>query len=460
MNLTRRSFIETAAGTAAAFATPGCATAALDAAAPVDIITKTHFAKPGEKIRMGFIGSGGRGGANLNEFFTLGEEIVALCDVDAPRLDAAAKKISARCPRARRYRDWRDLLDKEKDLDAVVVSTPDHMHAAAAIAAMKRGLHVYVEKPLVRTFFEAERFRKVAEACGVVTQMGNNGNGTDGQRRNIEILQSGVLGDISEIHVTTDRPIWPQAINRPEGSDTIPDTFDWNLWLGVAPKRPFKKGVYHGFKWRGWFDFGTGAMGDIACHAMSFFWRGLALERVISVETIKTTPQFAETYPAATTVKLVVTSARQKKPVEIYWYDGKTGPDEATARRLTDGVMSSLGGCTIVGANGVFRGGTLMMKGERKFVRWQDHPATRDLPVTLPRVKNHHWEFAEAVRGGPKPFSHIDHSVPLTEAVLLGCISQRVPGKLVWDAAKGRFANNAEANALLVPYVRPGWEIG
>ena len=460
MELTRRSFIETAAGTAAAFAVPGCATAALDLAAPVDIIAKTHFAKPGEKIRMGFIGSGGRGGANLNEFFTLGEEIVALCDVDSTRLDAAAKRISARCPKARRYRDWRELLDKEKDLDAVVVSTPDHMHAAAAIAAMKRGLHVYVEKPLVRTFFEAERFRKVAEACGVVTQMGNNGNGTDGQRRNIEILQSGVLGEVSEIHVTTDRPIWPQAINRPEGSDTIPDTFDWNLWLGVAPKRPFKKGVYHAFKWRGWFDFGTGAMGDIACHSMSFFWRGLALERVLSVETIKTTPRFSETYPAATTVRLVVTSKRQKKPVEIYWYDGKTGPDEATARRLTDGVMSSLGGCTVVGENGVFRGGTLMMKGERKFVRWQDHPATRDLPVTLPRVKNHHWEFAEAVRGGANPFSHVDHSVPLTEAVLLGCISQRIPGKLVWDAAKCRFANSEEANALLVPYIRPGWQLG
>ena len=188
MQQTRRSFLETAAGAAAAFAVPGCATAALDPAAPVDILTKTHFAKPGEKIRMGFIGTGGRGGANLNEFFTLGEEIVALCDVDAPRLDEAAKRISARCPKARRYRDWRELLDKEIDLDAVVVSTPDHMHAAAAIAAMKRGLHVYVEKPLVRTFFEAERFRKVAETCGVVTQMGNNGNGTDAQRRNIETI--------------------------------------------------------------------------------------------------------------------------------------------------------------------------------------------------------------------------------------------------------------------------------
>ena len=463
MQQTRRSFLETAAGAAAAFALPGCTTVGFDLGAPVDVAAKAHFVKPGEKLRMGFIGSGGRGGTNLNEFFRLGEEIVALCDVDSDRLAAAAEKVSARCPKVRRYRDWRDLLDREKDLDAVVVSTPDHMHAAAAIAAMRRGLHVYVEKPLVRTVHEAERFRKVAEACGVVTQMGNNGLGTDALRRSMEILQSGVLGEVSEMHVVTNRPIWPQAINRPGGNDTIPDTFDWNLWLGVAPKRPFKKGVYHAFKWRGWFDFGTGAMGDMACHLISPIWRGLGLERVVSVETVKSTPKFAETYPAATTVKLVVTSSRQPKPVEIFWYDGKSGPDEETCRRLTGGVLQSLtGNDTIVaGANGVLKGGAhLMMKGERKFIRWQDHPATRDLPVTLPRVKGHHWEFAEAVRGGARPFSDIDHSVPLTEAVLLGCISQRVGGRLDWNAAKCRFANSEEANALLAPYVRPGWTIG
>ena len=153
--------------------------------------------------------SGGRGSANLSEFFNLGEQIVALCDVDRNHLDGAAKKVARKFPKVHRYQDWRDLLDKEKDLDAVVVSTPDHMHAACAIAAMKRGCHVYVEKPLVRTWWEAERFREVAKKCGVVTQMGNNGNGTDAQRHNIEILQSGVLGDISEIHVSTNRPIWP-----------------------------------------------------------------------------------------------------------------------------------------------------------------------------------------------------------------------------------------------------------
>ena len=463
MQFTRRDFIHTCSFAAAA-GLAGCGTpgAGKDGCvtASVPVLRKAGFRGKGEKLRMAFIGSGGRGGANLNEFYNLGEEIVALCDVDLGRLDGAARKVAPRCPKVRRYQDWRELLDKETDLDAVVVSTPDHMHGACAIAAMERGCHVYVEKPLVRTWWEAERFREVAKACGVVTQMGNNGNGTDGQRRNIEILQSGVLGKIREIHVTTNRPIWPQGLDRPEGADTVPPNLDWNLWLGIAPKRPFKKNVYHAFKWRGWFDFGTGAMGDIACHAMSFFWRGLDLRETFAVETIVSTPKFAETYPRATTVRMTVRSAKQAEPIDIYWYDGDTCPPPATCRRLTNGKLEKFGGTMIIGENGVFWGGQLMLKGETKFTRHQDHPATRELPLTLPRVKNHHWEFAEAVRGGSHPFSDIDHSVPLTEAVLLGCISQRVAGRLVWNQAKGAFDNSPEANLLLKPHIRHGWTIG
>lgn len=458
MDFSRRDFIG-AGSLAAAACLTGCTTGTADASA-VPVLRKAGFRGKGEKLRMAFIGSGGRGGANLGEFDKLGEEIVALCDVDLGHLDNAAKKVAGRCPKVRRYQDWRVMLEKETDLDAVVVSTPDHMHAACAIAAMERGCHVYVEKPLVRTWWEAERFRTVAKACGVVTQMGNNGNGTDGQRRIIEVLQSGVLGRIREIHVTTDRPIWPQGLNRPEGSDVVPPNLDWNLWLGVAPKRPFKKGVYHGFKWRGWHDFGTGAMGDIACHAMSAFWRGLDLRETLFAETVRTTQKFDETYPAATTVRMTVRSGRQAEPVEIYWYDGKTGPDAETSRRLSGGKLDSIGGRVIVGEKGVLWGGQLRLAGEQKFVRIQDHPATRDLPQTLPRVQNHHWEFAEAVRGGARPFSDIDHSVPLTEMVLLGCISQRVAGKLAWNQAKGRFDNSEAANQLLRPYVRHGWSIG
>ena len=462
MELSRRDF----AGMGMLAATgliSGCTTPAAteaDAAAPVDVLRKAAFRGKGDKLRMAFIGSGGRGGANLNEFYQLGEQVVALCDVDLNHLNGAAKRVAPRCPKVRTYQDWRVMLEKERNLDAVVVSTPDHMHAACAIAAMEHGCHVYVEKPLVRTWWEAERFRAVAKACGVVTQMGNNGNGTDGQRRAIEVIASGVLGKIREIHVTTNRPIWPQGLNRPEGADTVPPNLDWNLWLGVAPKRPYKRGVYHTFKWRGWFDFGTGAMGDIACHAMSFFWRALDLRETLAAETVKTTPRFDETYPAATTVKMTVASAKQSEPIDVYWYDGKTGPAPETCRRLTGGVRDNLGGTTIVGEKGVWWGGNIMMAGERKFTRHQEHPATKDVPVSLPRVKNHHWEFAEAIRGGARPFSDVDHSVPLTEMALLGCIAQRVPGRLEWSQKTGRFTNSEAANALLRPFVRHGWSIG
>ncbi|MGN0846379.1 MAG: Gfo/Idh/MocA family protein [Kiritimatiellia bacterium] len=459
-NISRREFI----GTGALALAAGCGTVGgaerTYVAEPVEILRKAGFRGKGDKLRMGFVGVGGRGVANLDAFYNLGEEVVALCDVDLNHLNAAAQRVAARCPRARTYQDWRVMFEKEKDLDAVVVTTPDHMHAACAIAAMKRGCHVYVEKPLVRTWWEAERFRDVAKACGVVTQMGNGGNGTDSQRRAIEILMSGVLGPVHEVYATTDRPIWPQALNRPEGSDTVPSSLDWNLWLGVAPKRPFKKGVYHSFKWRGWHDFGTGAMGDIACHAMSYFWRGLDMRETISAETIQTTPRFAETFPAATTVKVTVRSGKQKDPIDIFWFDGKTGPAPETCRRVTNGKRDSLFGTTVVGEKGIWWNGQVMMAGETKFTRYQDHPATKDIPVTLPRVKGHHWEFAEAVRGGGRPFSDYDHSVPLTEMILLGCISQRIPGKLEWDQAAGRFTNSDEANALLKPYVRHGWSIG
>ena len=449
MQVSRRDFLRT-----------GAAAGAVSVAGYSNAQT-ARMRKAGDKLNMAFIGSGGRGDANLKEFYELGEQIVAVCDVDRGRLNHSAKVVSERCPDARKYQDFRELLAKEKDLDAVVVSTPDHMHAAAAIAAMKQGCHVYVEKPLVRTVWEARRFAEVAKAQGVMTQMGNNGNGSDNQRRNIEIIGSGVLGDINEIHVSSDRPIWPQGLDRPEGSDPVPENLAWDCWLGVAPERPFKKDVYHAFKWRGWFDFGTGAMGDIACHAMSFFWRALDLGEVLTAETVATTQKFAETYPAATTVKIVVRSSKQSKPITIYWYDGKTkAADEVSPEAVTTWGSINVGSTLIKGDKGQFMNGAICMKGEPKFRGYGQHDATKDIPKTLPRVKNHHWEFAEAIRGGATPFSHFDHAVPLTEAVLLGCISQQIPGELKWDAAACRFTNNDEANKLLKPHVRDGWTIG
>lgn len=450
-HMTRRGFLRDATVAAGMFSVAGCVS---------NSVARTpRFRAQGDKLRMAFIGSGGRGGANLKEFYDLGEEVVALCDVDRGRLEHSARVVKERCPDARTYQDYRDLLEKETDLDAVVVSTPDHMHAAPAIEAMRLGYHVYVEKPLVRTVWEVRQFEKVAKACGVMTQMGNNGNGVDGQRRKIEIMQSGVLGEIAEVHVTTDRPIWPQGIERPAGEDPIPEGLAWDLWLGVAPARPFKKDVYHAFKWRGWFDFGTGAMGDIACHAMSPFFRGLRMTQIVSVETVKTTPKFKETFPCATTVRLMIKAEGQQKPIAVYWYDGKTGPGNEVCEKAVKTWGNMPGGLTIIGDKGIICNDGVCMAGDEKFKGIAQHEATKDIPVTLPRVKGHHWEFAEAVRGGAKPFSHIDHSVPLTEAVLLGCISQQVEGELKWDAGACRFTNSKEANALVMPHVRDGWKI-
>jgi len=451
--LSRREFLRTGTAAAGAVSLTGCA-----ALSPA---RRVRSSKAAGELNLAFVGSGGRGGANLKEFYDLGERIVALCDVDRGALDGAATSIKERCPDVRKYQDYREMLVAEKDLDAVVVSTPDHMHAAAAIAAMKRGCHVYVEKPLVRTVWEVRRFAEVAKGAGVMTQMGNNGNGTDAQRRKIEILQAGVLGDISEVHVSTDRPIWPQGINRPEGSDPVPDSLHWDCWLGVAPERPYKKDVYHSFKWRGWFDFGTGAMGDIACHSMSFFFRGLDLGEVLTAETVKTTPKFPETYPSATTVKLVVRSGRQRQPVTVYWYDGSTKPaDEVCPEAVATWRSIPLGGVLIMGSEGKLMNEAVCMNGEPKFRGYAQHDATKDIPVTLPRVKGHHWEFLEAIRGGATPFSHVDHAVPLTEMVLLGCVSQQIEGELKWDARAGRFHNSDAANTLLTPSVRTGWDIG
>ncbi|MCL1919836.1 MAG: Gfo/Idh/MocA family oxidoreductase [Kiritimatiellaeota bacterium] len=451
--VTRRTFLEISAATGAAAMTGLAQTGITPSRAP-------RLRKAGEKLNMAFIGSGGRGSDNLNEFHALEENIVALCDIDRGRLNGSVNKVKERCPEVRAYQDWREMLAKEKDLDAVVVSTPDHMHAACAIAAMKQGCHVYVEKPLVRTVWECRRFGEVAKACGVFTQMGNNGNGTDGQRRNIEILQSGILGEVSDIFISTDRPIWPQGLDRPEGEDPLPEGLNWDGFIGVAPVRPFKKDVYHPFKWRGWFDFGTGAMGDIACHGMSFFFRGLDLREVLTAQTIKSTPKFRETYPAATTVKVVAKRAGQDKPVTIYWHDGDTRPDpDMLPAKVKANFGDKVGGTVIVGNAAMFANGAVSLADEEKFRGIAQHAATKDLPQTLPRVKNHHWDFAEAIRGGARPLSDYDHSVPLTELVLLGCISQQIDGELKWDAKAGRFTNSDAANNLLKPLVRSGWEI-
>ncbi|MCH2384890.1 MAG: Gfo/Idh/MocA family oxidoreductase, partial [Pedosphaera sp.] len=225
------------------------------------------------KVNVAAIGAGGKGSSDTDNNARCGANIVALCDVDLGRLRARGEKY----PRAATYQDFRKMLEKEKSIDAVSVSTPDHMHAVAAITAMKMGKHVYVQKPLTQSVYEARLMRKVAKEQKVATQMGNQGSAGSGLRRAVQVIQSGIIGDVTELHVWSNRPVWPQGIDRPKGADPIPEDFNWDIWQGPAEHRPYKAGVYHPFKWRGWQAYGTGALGDMACHTVNMPFRALKM---------------------------------------------------------------------------------------------------------------------------------------------------------------------------------------
>lgn len=443
--------------------------------APYPKVTRVapKFRKPGEKLNIGVIGVGGKGWSDWNPMLDNGENIVALCDVDRGPIDKALAEIEKKGGKASQvkcYSDYRKMLDECKNLDAVTVSTPDHTHAPAAIRAMKLGCHAYVQKPLVRTIWEAHYFEKVAQANGVVTQMGNQGSSGDGFRRNVEILHAGVLGKVTEVHVWTNRPIWPQGIQRPEGSDPVPATLDWDSWLGTAPERPFKAGVYHTFKWRGFFDYGTGAFGDMACHTMNLPYRGLKLGEVEAAECIQIEGKNNDTYPAKSIVKMSY-AARQGLPaVNLFWYDGnlKPSPD------IMPQVIASLGevpktGCLILGDKGMMvstndygQEAYVAFKGEEKMKSTAKHEAltTATIPEALPRCckGGQYIEFVNACKGEGKAFSDVGFSVPMLEGMLVGCIAQQVQGKLAWSSQAQMFARNGAANALVKPHIRRGWE--
>src|SRR5271157_128497 len=231
-----------------------------------------------DRINLACIGCGGKGDSDTSDAAMCGANIIALCDVDQLTLNKKTKEFSEKFPNLKQFRDYRQLLDKMgRDIDAVTISIPDHNHGVAAIRAMKMGKHCFCQKPLVQTVSEARIVRQLAKEKNLATQMGNQGSAENGLRRAVEVLQAGVIGHPLELHVWTNRPIWPQGMDRPADHDLVPASLDWDVWLGPAQERPFTKDVYHPFKWRGWFDFGTGALGDMACHTVNMPFRGLKL---------------------------------------------------------------------------------------------------------------------------------------------------------------------------------------
>jgi Oxidoreductase family, NAD-binding Rossmann fold/Oxidoreductase family, C-terminal alpha/beta domain len=466
-NLTRRQFLYYSAMAAAgATALTSCASR-----------PRPRILGSGEKLRIACVGAGGKGQSDIE--CCKSEEIVALCDAD----EHMAAESRRSFPKAKFYFDWREMLEKEaKNIDAVTVSTPDHCHAIVASHAIKLGKHVYCQKPLTQTVYEARYLRKIAKDYGVVTQMGNQGSSADGLRRAVEVVHAGVIGPVKQIHVWTNRPIWPQGITRPPGEDPVPPNFKWDLWLGPAPFRPFKQDVYAPFKWRGWFDFGTGAMGDMACHTVNMPFRAAKLGYPNLVELVDHSELNPDTYPKTSKIRFVFPPREGLPETEFFWYDGNPHDESCKAlrpsaevtkdiRELLDKVPDS--GALLIGEKGqIFSPddyGTnffLKLNDEKELVRGENHEAVKAVPVTLPR--NHHpggedpkqhLEWIAACKGGPLPYSNFDIAAYLTEIILLGCVALRVGQKLEWNGPKMVATNVPEAKHFVKRTYRKGFEL-
>jgi hypothetical protein len=478
-SLSRRQFIYYSALATSATALTGCASA------------PKRKLSGGDKLRIASIGASGKGSSDIQ--LCSSEEIVAICDADS-NLAAGALKSH---PNAKFYYDWRELLEKEhKNIDAVTVSTPDHLHAVIASAAIKLGKHVYCQKPLTQTVFEARYLRDLAKKHKVVTQMGNQGSAEDGLRRAVEVVQAGVIGPVKQIHVWTNRPIWPQGVTKPSGEDPVPDHFKWDLWLGPAAARPYKdswpetpdsptskraKGkVYAPFAWRGWYDFGTGALGDMACHTANLPFRAAKLGYPSMVELLDHSELNPDTYPKTAKIRFVFPPREGLPETEFFWYDGNPGDDSVKPLRppeditkeikeLQDKVPSS--GCLLIGEKGILfspddYGSRFFIKlhGDKDLLDGKTHPAAKGVPMTIPRNAHrgdgdarHHLEWIEACKGGPTPYSDFSVAAYLTEIILLGCVALRVGKKLEWDGPNMRALNAPEAAQFVKRTYRKGW---
>ncbi len=411
-----------------------------------------------EKVNVGMIGSGGRGGANLKGVAGQGANIVALCDVDRRRLDGAARRF----PDAKTYVDFRKLLAEEKRLDAVVVSTPDHCHAPASVPAMEQGLHCYCEKPLTWCVREARVMAEVAARNKLSTHMGTPSRGSEGTIRTVEVIRSGAIGEVREAHFWTNRPIWTQGADTPPGEDPVPDNLQWDLFIGPAPMRPFvaqwpedhparklksckHDQVYHPFVWRGWWDFGTGALGDIAPHMWSPAYCGLELDQPESVEVVETSGPVTDMYPESSTLRFNFPAKGDRGPVAVYWYDGGNRPSPELA-----------------GMNSVPDGGMLIIGSKATLGTGNKSAASAEfasVPKTLPRYGDMYAEWLAGIRESDpeRPSCPFSYAGPLTEAYLLGNIAMKLNRKIEYDAEAMRITNCEEANQYLRREYRDGW---
>jgi predicted dehydrogenase len=420
--------------------------------ADVDAAGKTRSAN--EKLNLGIVGAGGQGGHNLGVLAGLGENIVALCDVDADR----AKEAFAHFPNAKKYKDYRKMLDTEKHLDAVVVSTPDHMHAIIGVTAMRMGKHCYCEKPLTHDVAEARLMRETAHKHKVATQMGNMGTAENGFRHGVEFIQSGVLGPVKEVYVWSNRPIWPQGIDRP-AEEPVPETMAWDLWLGTAPTRPYNQ-AYAPFKWRGWADFGTGALGDMACHTVNLPYMGLKLTAPTTIEA-RTSGFNGDSYPSWSIINFEFPARDGLPPVKLTWSDGGKKPPEEVLKNLSKALKGKEvpgSGCLIIGEKD-----TLYSPddyGARSFLlREAGMERIKGEPQHLPHSPGHHKEWVMACKGGKPGLANFDYGARLTEAILLGNVAMLAGKPIEWDAESMRVKNDGDAQKFIQRHYREGWNL-
>lgn len=496
MSLNRRNFIKTtslAAG-AVAFGVP----------------TLLRAQNLNSKLNIAQIGVGGKGSSDLR--CNSGENIVALCDVDTSNAADSVKNY----PSAKFYRDFRVMFDElGSGIDAVGVATPDHFHAIAASAAMALGKHVYCQKPLVQTVYEARYLKNLAHTKKLVTQMGNQGSAGDGLRRAVECIQAGIIGNVTQVHVWTNRPIWPQGLGRPATSDPIPDTLSWDTWIGPAPLRPFNNDkqynnlpTYNPFNWRGWQDFGTGALGDMACHTVNMPFRALNLGYPTEIEAQPFGVMNQEMYPIGSKIRFEFPARKTSIPAEhksffhrhdtleqsaatLWWYDGgQPLPDDPSKhdgsnkppQELTADILAFQGempgsGCLLIGDHGqIFSPDDygqefyIKLNDDKKFVHYKKHPAVAGIPVSIPRNPffaahkgdadlAQHLEWITAIKNNQPQdcYSRFDIAAKLTEIMLLGCVSLRAGKKIEWDGPNMIATNAPEAAPFIKRDNRAGW---
>jgi predicted dehydrogenase len=427
-------------------------------ALPREVLGRAGQASPNGKLNIAGIGIGGQGAADLGEVNS--QNIVALCDVD---WDYAAKTFK-QYPAAKRYKDFRQMLDEEKSIDAVVVGTPDHAHAIVSITAIKMGKHVYCEKPLTRTVYEARAVAKAARAAKVATQMGNQGMAFEGNRLINEWLADGAIGPVREVHVWSDRPThrgkmplwWAQGIERPKETPAVPAMMDWDLWLGPAPSRPYHP-AYAPFRWRGWWDFGSGGLGDMGIHNLAPVFSALKLGAPETVQA-SSTPVFPDTVPLAAMVHYQFPARGDQPPVKLHWYDGGLLP-ERPAGLEENRELDPEDGIIFVGDKGKMLVTGWGGEHPRLLPEGRDKEYKRP-PKTLPRSIGHHKEWLEACKTGSATRSNFGFAGPLTEAVLLGSVCVRNGGeKLSWDTENLKITNDPDANKLLHYEYREGWSL-